>query len=129
MHAGNEPLTFTADASFAGDKHRGMVSLKPFYDTHHTRYAIYWNLFAPDGVSSWSGGGQPTWSDGANRDVEPAAGMALRFSATAGGTPSNELTAGSSFNGVEFSNGAGTFAMDRSLATAVSPNAEPERSV
>lgn len=110
VRAGGEPLHFVADASFIGDERRGTVALKPFYDTHHTRYSVYWKLVAPSAVSNWSGGGsQPDWSDAGNWDTVPAAGYGLRFSAAAGGSPANNLTFGTVFGGLEFPSGAGAF--------------------
>src|SRR5262249_8834825 len=88
---------------------RSSVSLQPFYDTHHTRYAVYWKLIAPAGFCTWNGGGtQSTWSTLGNWDVAPSASYALRF-AGSGGSASNDLTAGTQFNGIEFSSGAGAF--------------------
>lgn len=110
VRPGAGALAFTADASFAGDARRGNVDLKPFYDMHHTRYAVYWNLVAPDGASSWSGGGSSAdWSDAGNWDTPPAAGRALHFGAPGGGFPVNDLTAGATYAGIGFPAAAGAF--------------------
>jgi uncharacterized protein len=106
----NDPLHFTADAGFVGADRRGSVTLKPFYDTHHTRYSVYWKLVAPGAVSDWAGGGaQSSWSDGGNWDTAPAAGHGLHFSAAGGGHPVNDLAVGTVFGGLSFPSGAGAF--------------------
>jgi autotransporter-associated beta strand protein len=107
---GTDPLTFTIDAGIPGDEHRRPIVLKPFFDVHHTRYAVYWNLIDPAGASSWSGGGTQTdWSNGNNWDTVPSAGYALHFGTPGGGNPNNNLTAGTQFGGLEFAAGGGGF--------------------
>jgi autotransporter-associated beta strand protein len=112
VQAGPDPLTLTAATTTPGDADRGVTTLKPFYDIHHTRYAVYWKLLAPTGWRAWSGGGaQATWTTAANWDAAPSAKYALRFGTAAGGSPSNDFAAGTVFSGLEFSAGAGAFVL------------------
>jgi autotransporter-associated beta strand protein len=107
-----QPLSFSANVTYPGDLERSSISLQPFYDIHHARYAVYWNLIAPTGICTWSGGGtQATWSTATNWDALPAATYGLSFAAAAGGTPSNNFAAGTQFNGIEFASGAGAFTL------------------
>jgi autotransporter-associated beta strand protein len=112
VQAGPDPLTLTASTTMPGAQDRGATTLKPFYDIHHTRYAVYWQLLAPTGWRSWSGGGaQATWTTAANWDAVPSAKYALRFGTAAGGSPSNDFSAGTVFSGFEFASGAGAFVL------------------
>ena len=107
-----QPLNFAANATYAGDLERGTIALQPFYDTHHTRYAVYWDLIIPKGYCTWNGGGaQATWSTAGNWDLAPSSTYGLRFAAANGGTPSNDFSAGTQFNGIEFYPGAGAFTL------------------
>ncbi len=47
VHSTSTSLVFNADVVFSGTTNLSSVELKPFYDTHHTRYTVYWNLPAP----------------------------------------------------------------------------------
>lgn len=112
VQAGPDPLTLTASTTTPGVADRGATTLKPFYDIHHTRYAVYWRLLAPTGWRTWSGdGAQATWTTGANWDAAPSAKYALRFGMAAGGSPSNDFSAGTVFSGLEFASGAGAFVL------------------
>ena len=112
VQAGSDPLTLTASTTTPGVADRAATTLKPFYDIHHTRYAVYWQLLAPTGWRTWSGGGaQATWMTAANWDVAPSAKYALRFGTAAGGSPSNNFAASTVFCGLEFSSGAGAFVL------------------
>jgi autotransporter-associated beta strand protein len=112
VQAGSDPLTLMAATTTPGSTDRGATTLKPFYDIHHTRYAVYWKLLAPTGWRSWTGGGaQATWTTAANWDAAPSAKYALRFGAAAGGLPSNDFGADTVFDGLEFSAGAGAFVL------------------
>jgi autotransporter-associated beta strand protein len=110
VQAGSSPLTLVANTAMAGATMRGATTLKPFYDIHHTRYAVYWSLLAPTGWRSWSGGGaQANWTVSANWDAAPSAKYGLRFGTAAGGSPSNDFAAGTVFSGLQFQSGAGAF--------------------
>jgi autotransporter-associated beta strand protein len=112
VQGGPDPLTLTASTTTTGVADRGATTLKPLYDIHHTRYAVYWRLLAPTGWRTWSGGGaQATWTTAANWDAAPSAKYALRFGTASGGSPSNDFAAGTMFNGLEFSSGAGAFVL------------------
>ena len=112
VQAGPDPLTLTASTTTPGAQDRGATTLKPFYDIHHTRYAVYWQLLAPTGWRTWSGGGaQATWTTAANWDAAPSAKYALRFGTAAGGSPSNNFATNTVFCGLEFSSGAGAFVL------------------
>jgi autotransporter-associated beta strand protein len=112
VQAGADPLTLTASTTTPGVADRYATTLKPFYDIHHTRYAVYWRLIAPTGWRTWSGGGaQTTWTTAGNWDAAPSAKYALRFGTAAGGSPSNNFAASTVFNGLEFSLGAGAFVL------------------
>jgi hypothetical protein len=103
-----QPLRYSADVGYAGDVERSSILLQPFYDIHHTRYAVYWKLLAPAGLRTWTGGGaSSTWSSAGNWDALPSAGYALRFASATGGTSSNNFLAGQQFNGIEFAPNAG----------------------
>ena len=102
------PLTFTTDAAYAGTSGRTPIVLRPFYEIHHARYAMYWNQIAPSGVATWSGAGlQDTWTNASNWDAPPAAGWKLDFAAASGGTASNDLAPGTRIHGIDFSPAAG----------------------
>ncbi len=45
---------------------------KPFYETHHKRYSVYWKLNAPAGTHTWRGGGMDLIQDETNWDVATA---------------------------------------------------------
>jgi len=110
VQAGSDPLTLVANTAMPGATSRGATTLKPFYDIHHTRYAVYWSLLSPAGWRSWSGGGaQASWTASANWDAAPSAKYGLRFGTAAGGTPSNDFAAGTVFSGLQFPSGAGAF--------------------
>lgn len=112
VQAGPDPLTLTASTTIPGNADRSATTLKPFYDIHHTRYAVYWQLLAPTGWRAWSGGGaEANWTTTANWDAAPSAKYALRFGTAAGGSPSNDFSAGTIFSGLEFSSGAGAFVL------------------
>ena len=114
VHASSTSLVFTADTALAGATRRGRVVLKPFYDTHHTRYTVYWNLIAPTAFSRWNGGLSGAWSDGGNWDMTPASGYGLRFAASSGGTLQNDFSSGAVFNGLNFPAGSGGYALNGS---------------
>ena len=106
-------LVFTADAAFSGSTNRASVVLKPFYDTHHTRYTVYWNLIAPAAFSTWNGSGTSSdWSDSTNWDAAPAEKNALRFSDPTGGETVNDLADGTVFSGLSFAQSSGAFTLN-----------------
>jgi autotransporter-associated beta strand protein len=107
-----QSLTFAASAGISGDSQRRSLLLQPFYDTHHTRYAVYWNLLMPPGIRSWTGAGSlTTWSTAGNWDALPAANYGLRFVAANGGVSTNDFSVGTQFDGIEFSSDAGAFTL------------------
>ena len=106
----SEPLVFTTTAAFGGGAERRDVTLKPFYDIHHRRYSVYWNLVEPAAIATWTGdGGTPAWSVGANWDASPTDGRGLAFANSAGGTIANDLAAGRRIAGIGFLPQAGPF--------------------
>ena len=106
------PLHYLADTAKPGLAARGQTLLRPFYDTHHTRYAVYWNLAAPLAVSTWTGAAATgAWSETANWDAPPAASSALSFDSAAGGAALNDLTTGAPARGIEIAPSAGPFAI------------------
>jgi DUF1680 family protein len=112
------PLAFQADCAFANDPVRSTVQLRPFYDVHHTRYAVYWKLVAPASYSVWSGNaGSPNWSLAGNWSSVPTNQCAVQFGPGAGGTLSNDLALGSILNGIHFPAGAGGFVLNGNRIT------------
>src|SRR5512136_759183 len=66
-------------------------------------------------VKTWDGGGtNNNWSTAANWDLDsvPAANDSLVFAGAANSVNTNDLTAGTVFNGISFSAGAGAFALN-----------------
>ena len=109
---GAAPLTYLADAAAPGATTRGRVALRPFYDIHHTRYAVYWNLVAPTTVSTWTGGATATfWSTATHWDAPTVEGSALVFDAPVGGAPINDFAPGRGVGGIEFGPEAGAFTL------------------
>jgi autotransporter-associated beta strand protein len=103
------PLHYTVTGAYGGQAERKTLAVRPFYDIHHTRYAVYFKMVAPSSVSNWTGGGSgPQWSDPANWKLPPAAECALAFSSPTGSSSTNNLAAGTLFQGVRFSTTAGT---------------------
>ncbi len=112
VHSTSTSLVFTVDTALAGAASRGTVLLKPFYDTHHTRYTVYWNLIAPAAFSSWNGGVSRAWSESGNWDAVPSTDYGLRFAASAGGTLQNDYASGTAFNGLDFPAGGGAYTLN-----------------
>jgi len=103
-----QPLTFQT----AGLGRPNDVTLIPFYQVQHQRYSVYWNLATPSATCVWSGGGNPAnWSVGANWNLTPTNQCAVQFGLPAGGATTNNLTAGTQLNGIQFLAGAGGFAL------------------
>lgn len=108
----SQPLNFTANIVYPGDPARTSLTFQPFYDIHHVHYATYWKLLAPTGICTWTGtGAQVTWSTVVNWDTLPSATYGLHFAASGGGAPSNNFTADTQFNGIEFTSSAGAFVL------------------
>lgn len=106
---GSGPLHFTVAGAYGGQAARKTLAVRPFYDLHYTRYAVYFKMAAPSAVSSWTGGaGNPQWSDPANWTVPVVAERALGFDSPTGDTSNNNLAAGTLVNGIRFSASAGT---------------------
>lgn len=103
------PLQFTLTGTYRGQPTRKMIAVRPFYDVHRTRYAVYFKMAAPSEISSWTGsGGGSQWSDPANWDAPPAAEHALVFGAPAGGALNNNLGTDTIFHGIKFPAAAGS---------------------
>jgi autotransporter-associated beta strand protein len=106
-------LGFNAAAAFSGNAVRSLVHLKPFYDVHHERYAVYWNLVAPTNVCAWSGSaGFPNWSLNNNWSSAPTNLCSIQFGLTAGGTTSNNLGPDLTIAGIQFPPAAGSFVLN-----------------
>ena len=104
-----QPLTFQTE----GVGRPNDVTLIPFYQLQHQRYSVYWSLMGPSAVCVWSGGGSPAnWSVGANWNLTPTNQCAVQFGLASGGTTSNDLTAGTQINGIQFLTGAGGFVLN-----------------
>jgi hypothetical protein len=104
-----QPLTFQTE----GIGRPNDVTLIPFYQLQHQRYAVYWSLAGPSAVCIWSGGGIPAnWSVGANWNLPPTNQCAVQFGLASGGTTTNDLAAGTQINGIQFLAGAGGFALN-----------------
>jgi len=107
------PLAFSAVSAYTGQTSRSVVHLRPFYDIHHTRYAVYWNLIAPADFCLWLGGAaSANWTAGGNWDVVPGDQSALQFDLPSGGITTNDLVVDTQINGVQFLAGAGGFSLN-----------------
>jgi len=113
VHPTVTPLIFSAVGAYAGSSDRTNVLLRPFYDVHHERYAVYWNLIAPAGLAVWSGGGgSPNWSVTGNWNFVPTNRCAVEFGLPVDSTLSNNLAANLQINGVQFTAPAGSYVLN-----------------
>ncbi len=113
VQGNSNTLTFNAVAGYAGSNAAALVSLRPFFDVHHERYAVYWNLIAPAGVSVWTDGSSPpNWSLAGNWNFVPTNQCVVEFGLAAGGATTNDLTPGIQLNGVRFSDDAGSYVLN-----------------
>ena len=85
------------------------IIFKPFYDTHHERYSVYWKLNAPAGTRTWRGGGMDLIQDGTNWDVAPAAGDSVVFDGDLTTSIDNNYASGTALNNITFASGAAAF--------------------
>ena len=85
------------------------IIFKPFYETHHERYSVYWKLNAPAAARTWRGGGMDLIQDGTNWDVAPAEGDSIVFNGNLTTNVDNNYAAGSEFNDITFASTAASF--------------------
>ena len=85
------------------------IIFKPFYETHHERYSVYWKLDAPAGTRTWRGGGFDMIQDATNWDVAPADGDSIVFDGGLTTSVDNNYAAGTQFNDITYASGAAAF--------------------
>lgn len=94
------------------------IIFKPFYETHHERYSVYWKLDAPAGTRTWRGGGSyNTVQEGLNWDIAPAPGDSLQFDGDLTTSVDNNYASGTAFNDITFAPNAAGFTVSGNRIT------------